>query len=276
LTRTNQATPADKASRALAVATVSCLAALAARLSYRHMLLLAKRSHEYGLDAHAFPLTVDGLDLIGVLVLLADRRTGRRSGWLPWTVLTVGTLASIAANIAVAPNNPVARAISGWSAVALLAAAKMLAHLFEPPQHPHTPAADTAEEAVPGGAPTPAPATDADDTPPDTIDVRGHQRRRVPGNAARRMPTSDAARAKWIAIWQAIRHLDTATPEIAAAHGVSLRTLQFIRAAGQEGHLQPPDLQFHPEATAASGLASSDGDPAAQPNHHDSLTSALT
>jgi hypothetical protein len=98
------------------------------------MLLLAQRAGEFGVDAHAFPLTVDGLDLIGVLVLLADRRSHRASGWLPWTVLTVGTVASICANIAVAPDNLVARAISGWSAVALLAAAKMLAHLFEPTQ----------------------------------------------------------------------------------------------------------------------------------------------
>lgn len=131
--RTRHHTLADKATRVIAVATVSGLAALAAWISYRHMLLLAERSHERGLDAHAFPLTVDGLDLIGVLVLLADRRSGRRSGWLPWTVVAIGTLASIAANIAVAPDNPIARAISGWSAVALLAAAKMLAHLFEPP-----------------------------------------------------------------------------------------------------------------------------------------------
>jgi len=106
-------TPADKLTRALAVLTVSGLAVLAARISYRHMLLLAERSHVYGLDAHAFPISVDGLELIGVLVLLADRRTGRRSGWLPWTVLGTGTLASITANIAVAPNNLVARAISG-------------------------------------------------------------------------------------------------------------------------------------------------------------------
>jgi hypothetical protein len=277
LTGTNQLTLADKATRALAVATVSGLAALAARISYRHMLLLAERSHEYGLDAHAFPLTVDGLDLIGVLVLLADRRTARRSGWLPWTVLTIGSLASIAANIAVAPNNPVARAISGWSAITVLAAAKMLAHLFEPTQSADNPAQDTAEQAAPGSTPTPTPASGPNDSPRDTVDVRGHQRRRVPGDAARRIPTSHAAKAKWTAIWQAIQHLDTATPEAAATHGVSLRTLQFIRAAGQEGHLQPPDLPPHPQATAAAGgPLPADGDPAAQPNRHGSLTGATT
>ena len=106
-------TLADKATRVIAVLTVSGLAGLAGWISYHHMLLLARRSGHSGIDAHAFPLTVDGLDLIGVLVLLADRRTGRRSGALPWSVLAVGAAASIAANIAVAPDNVVARAISG-------------------------------------------------------------------------------------------------------------------------------------------------------------------
>src|SRR5256885_9927465 len=100
---------------------------------------MAQRAGEIGVDAHAFPICVDGLDLIGVLVLLADRRSRRPSGQLPWIVLTVGTLASIAANVAVAPNDTIARAISGWSAIALLAAAKMLAHLFEPTTTAATP-----------------------------------------------------------------------------------------------------------------------------------------
>jgi hypothetical protein len=273
--RTSHHTLADKATRVIAVATVSGLAALAAWISYRHMLLLAERSHERGLDAHAFPLTVDGLDLIGVLVLLADRRSGRRSGWLPWTVLAIGTVASIAANIAVAPDNPVARAISGWSAVALLAAAKMLAHLFEPTQTGERPDCVTADETAPDTTPAPTSVSELDRGRRDAVDVCDHQRRRLPGDAARRIPASDAARAKWIAIWQATKHLDTATPAAAAAHGVSLRTLQFIRTAGQEGHLEPPDPQPHPEATAANPGAPTD-QRAAQLNRHDALTGALT
>jgi hypothetical protein len=272
--RTSHQTFADQAIRVIAVATVSGLAALAARISYRHMLLLAERSHEYGLDAHAFPLTVDGLDVIGVLVLLADRRTGRRSGWLPWTVLTIGTLASIAANIAVAPNNPVARAISGWSAVALLAAAKMLAHLFEPTQLSQGPNKESADDAVSAGAQALTSANDeADDNHGDTVGVRGHQRRRVTGDAARRIPTSDAARANWVAIWHATKHLDSATSEVAAAHGVSLRTLQFIRAAGLDGHLEPRPAA--PAPTANGSIPVGD-DPATQADRHSTRTGAVT
>lgn len=272
--RTHHHTLADKTIRTIAVATVSGLAALAAWISYHHMLLLARRSGQSGIDAHAFPLTVDGLDLIGVLVLLADRRTSRRSGWLPWTVLTVGTLASITANIAVAPDNPVARAISGWSAIALLAAAKMLAHLFEPTHPTNNRNQTAAEQAPPTTAPTPSAANGADHRPRDTVDVHSYQRRRVTGNTAPRVPDSDAARAKWSAIWHATKHMDTATPEAAAAHGVCLRTLQFIRAAGRDGRLDPPDAQPHPEPTAAGSLPLDD--PPAQPNHHGATTSALT
>jgi hypothetical protein len=234
--------------------TVSGLALLAGAASYHHMLALAERSGEYGVDAHAFPLTVDGLDLIGVLVLLADRRTGRDSGWLPWTVLTVGTLASITANIAVAPPNPIARAISGWSAVALLAAAKLLAHLLEPPptvdetadQQRHladrAPAA-TSVAVMQDAALTPAPAATlgAGGSRPLLPETAERPRPQLAiRDAARRVPASDAARTRWREIWQATCHLDHATADMAASHGVSLRTLQFIRAAGRAGHLPAP------------------------------------
>ena len=246
---------ADKATRIVAVVTVSGLAALAGWISYHHMLLLARRSGQTGVDAHAFPLTVDGLDLIGVLVLLADRRTGRRSGWLPWTVLTVGTIASISANIAVAPDNPIARAISGWSAVALLAAAKMLAHLFEPaePIHQHPDAASTADRLVSTGA-TPSQREAAHARAPEgTVPAGGRARRRVDSTATRRVPISSAAYARWCAIWDATRDIPAATRDIARAHGVSLRTLQFIRSAGEAGQLTPPpDRPTSPPAHASA------------------------
>ncbi len=231
---------ADVATRVVAVLTVAGLAGLAATISYQHMVLLARRHGVSGIDAHAFPICVDGLDLIGVLVLLADRRSRRPSGQLPWIVLTGGTLASIAANVAVAPDNTIARAISGWSAIALLAAAKMLAHLFEPTTTPTTPPhPDTPPAAPPSG----------DTTPP-----RG-QRRRTRGDVARRVPTSPDAYARWCAIWDATRHLPAATRDVAQTQGVSLRTLQFIRAAGEAGHLTPPaqPVPVPPVATPSAG-----------------------
>lgn len=38
------------------------------------------------------PLSVDGVEIVASLFLLADRRTGRRSGWLRWAALVVGTV----------------------------------------------------------------------------------------------------------------------------------------------------------------------------------------
>ncbi len=263
---------ADVATRVVAVLTVAGLAGLAATISYQHMVLLARRHGVSGIDAHAFPICVDGLDLIGVLVLLADRRSRRPSGQLPWIVLTVGTLASIAANVAVAPNDTIARAISGWSAIALLAAAKMLAHLIEPTTTAATPSATTesptATPAATATPPEPATAPPNPDTPPaappggDTAPPRA-QRRRSSGDVARRVPTSPDAYARWCAIWDATRDLPAATRDIAQTHGVSLRTLQFIRAAGDAGHLTPPS-QPEPVPPAATPAASDQQtDPAA-------------
>jgi hypothetical protein len=61
-------------------------------------------------------------------VLLADRRERRRhSTLLPWAALVAGTVASLAANVAVGPPDLVGRAISGWPALALLVTLKLLA-----------------------------------------------------------------------------------------------------------------------------------------------------
>jgi hypothetical protein len=254
---------ADNTIRAVAVITVSGLTLIAARTSYQHMLLLAERHGVLGIDAHSFPLTVDGLDVIGVLVLLADRRTSRRPGPIPWLVLAVGTLASLTANIAVAPDNLVARAISGWTAIALLAAAKMLSHLFEP-QDPagavNQPAADTTT--------VDQPHVDRSNTEPETVPAQPAEPPQPNGDIARRLPTSGAALARWRSIWAAVRHLETATADSAAAHQISLRILQFIRAAGGAGHLEP-----HNTVAAGPQFVRADQ---TEPIHHDAIAGAVT
>ncbi|MGH3341451.1 MAG: hypothetical protein ACRDPK_00950 [Carbonactinosporaceae bacterium] len=62
---------------------------------------------------------------------LADRRTGHRSGWLPWAALAAGTVVSVAANVAVAVSDPVGRVVAGWPAFTLLVAVKLLSELLE-------------------------------------------------------------------------------------------------------------------------------------------------
>jgi Protein of unknown function (DUF2637) len=96
-----------------------------------HMRMLAAAHGDTGWHAHAFPLSVDGVEIVASLVLLADRRAGRKSGWLPWTALTIGTAASLAANSATADHGTVSRVIAGWPAVALPIAVKLLSGILE-------------------------------------------------------------------------------------------------------------------------------------------------
>ena len=142
----------DKAIRGLAGVTVAGLAGIAGAISYSHMRVLAEANGQAGWHAHAFPLSVDGVEIVASLVLLADRRTGHRSGWLPWTALAIGTAASLAANVATAGPTPISRIIAGWPAFALLLAVKLLAGMLEHRD------GDRPAPAVPvPGRPAPAP-----------------------------------------------------------------------------------------------------------------------
>ena len=122
---------ADKWISGAATATVGGLAGIAGAISYSHMRQLAATHGDTGWHAHAFPLSVDGVEIVASLVLLADRRAGRRSGWLPWAALTIGTVASLAANISAADHGIVSRVIAGWPALALLIAVKLLSGILE-------------------------------------------------------------------------------------------------------------------------------------------------
>jgi hypothetical protein len=119
------------------------------------MRALAAAHGDAGWHAHSFPLSVDGMEIVASLVLLADRRSGRQSGWLPWAALTIGTAASLAANIATAGTGTISRIIAGWPALALLIAIKLLSGILE-----HQPARDRPAAAIPD----PAASADRDDS----------------------------------------------------------------------------------------------------------------
>jgi hypothetical protein len=91
---------------------------------------LAQEHGQAGWHAHAFPLSVDGIEIVASLVLLADRRASRRSGWLPWAALVIGTAGSLAANVATAGPGTISRLIAGWPALALLIAVKLLSGML--------------------------------------------------------------------------------------------------------------------------------------------------
>jgi hypothetical protein len=58
--------------------------------------------------------------------LLADSRSGGRGGFLPWALLVVGSMASLAANVAVAESTATGWVIAAWPSFALIAAYEML------------------------------------------------------------------------------------------------------------------------------------------------------
>src|SRR5215472_5913712 len=122
---------ADRWIRRTAATTVAGLAGIAGALSYSHMRQLAEAHANTGWHAHTLPLSVDGVEIVASLVLLADRRTGHRSGWLPWAALITGTAASLAANVATAQPSTISRIIAGWPALALLIAVKLLSGMLE-------------------------------------------------------------------------------------------------------------------------------------------------
>ncbi len=143
----------------------------------------AEQHGETGWRAHAFPLSVDGIEIVASLVLLADRRAGRRSGWPPWAALAAGTLASVAANVAVGGSDLIGRTVAGWPAFALLVAIKLLSGLLEPRLHAAA-VPDHRSPDDPYGA-NPGPAIDSHHRPPGTPGSARRRAHRMDGRAAR-------------------------------------------------------------------------------------------
>ena len=189
----------------LAQSTVAVLGLIAAAISYDHIRHLADTHAETGWAAYALPLTIDGIEIIATLALLTHRQH-QASRRLAWAMLTAGTLASIAANIAAAPPDPIARAIAAWPAAAFAAAIKLLTTLLDPP---HQAEPDT---------------TGSTDQPASTL----------------RVPKTDRARENWNTIWNDHLATGNTATELAARHHISPRQARTILAAGQTGNLDPP------------------------------------
>ncbi len=111
--------------------TVAGLAGVAGAISFSHMAALAQEHGQTGWKASAFPVSVDGPELVASLYLVAQHRAGRRVGVLPWAALLVGTAASLAANVAVGGHDVVGRALAGWPAISLLVSIKLLFSMFD-------------------------------------------------------------------------------------------------------------------------------------------------
>lgn len=114
----------------MTVLAVLVLAGIAAVVSYSHMHELALRHGEPEWRAALFPLSVDGMIVASSMTLLSDARHGRKGGVLPWSLLVVGSGASLAANVAVADPTAWSRIIHAWPSFALIGAYELLMRAF--------------------------------------------------------------------------------------------------------------------------------------------------
>jgi hypothetical protein len=105
---------------------VAMLALIAGTVSYLHMHLLVELHGQPGWVAALTPLSVDGMIVAASTTLLADSRAGERGGVLPWALLVAGSVASLAANVAVAQPTVAGRVIAAWPSFALIAAYELL------------------------------------------------------------------------------------------------------------------------------------------------------
>ena len=108
------------------VGCVALLAMIAGTVSYLHMHMLVALHGQPGWVAALTPLSVDGMILAASATLLADSRSGRRGGMLPWALLVAGSVASLAANVAVAEPAFIGRVIAAWPSFALTASFELL------------------------------------------------------------------------------------------------------------------------------------------------------
>jgi hypothetical protein len=102
------------------------LALIAGTVSYLHMHLLVELHGQPGWVAALTPFSVDGMIVAASTTLLAESRRGGRGGFLPWMLLVVGSVASLAANVAVAEPTMTGRVIAAWPSFALIGSYELL------------------------------------------------------------------------------------------------------------------------------------------------------
>jgi hypothetical protein len=226
---------ADRWIRWTTIGCVGLLALIAGTVSYLHMHALVARHGQPGWVAALTPLSVDGMIVAASTTLLADSRSGRKGGALPWALLVAGSVASLAANVAVAEPTLIGRVIAAWPSFALTASYELLTRQVR--RH----AADEDPQNQQPRKPRPArPVTMARGTAPGLTLAR-HRRRGRGGQHA----GGDLARQAWH--WAlANRDEQGALPSgeaIANAHGRKERWGRLVKSAGQAGAFGAEDAQ---------------------------------
>src|SRR6266516_2167248 len=105
-----------------------------------------RRAWAAGWVAALTPLSVDGMIVAASTALLADSRSGGRGGLLPWALLVTGSVASLAANVAVAEPTATGRVIAAGPSFALIGSYELLMRQIRSAagQHPREEASSAA------------------------------------------------------------------------------------------------------------------------------------
>jgi hypothetical protein len=109
----------------VSAAGVLVLAAAAFTLSYDALHQLALDSRVRAGLAWLWPVVIDGTIVVALLTVLAAKRAARGAGY-PWALAGLFSAASVAFNIAHAPDRPVARLVFAMAPVALVLTTHLL------------------------------------------------------------------------------------------------------------------------------------------------------
>ncbi|WP_189126561.1 DUF2637 domain-containing protein [Nonomuraea cavernae] len=110
---------------------VILLAGVAAVVSYRHAFEVVIANGESGFTAVLVPLTIDGLIFASSMVLLDAARRDLPAPKLAYFTLTLGILATLAANVMHGwAHGPVGAIVAAWPAVALVLSYELLMGLI--------------------------------------------------------------------------------------------------------------------------------------------------
>jgi hypothetical protein len=110
---------------------VAGLAIVAGAISFAQMTELAIKHGQTGWKAYAFPVSVDGLEIVASLYLVVQCRAGRPTSCVPWVALVVSTLASLAANVAVDGHDPIGKALAEWPVLSMLVSVKLMFSMID-------------------------------------------------------------------------------------------------------------------------------------------------
>lgn len=210
----------------VSAAGVVVLAGGAFTLSYDALHQLALDSRVRPALAWLWPVVIDGTIVVALLTVLAAKRAAAKAAY-PWALAALFSAASVAFNVAHAPDRPVAQLVFAMAPVALVLTTHLLMQQAgwrqRLPDHPLAPVA--AQQA----GPAPLPDHEAGLAPAHPHGSGGHP---VPKPGSPERGAQVAARARVRAVYEAQRAAGQ-TPtgaDLARAAGVSERYGQRLLA----------------------------------------------